>query len=52
VIDEEVERLRPDDITGHRYDLAGTLQLTLEPVISRPDTLLRRETCMRCARKA
>jgi hypothetical protein len=51
VIDEEVERLRPDDITGYSYDLAGTLRLTLEPVISRPDTLLRRETCMRCARR-
>jgi hypothetical protein len=51
VIDEEVERLRPDDITGHRYDLAGTLRLTLDGVISRPDTLRRRETCMRCARR-
>ena len=51
VIDEEVERLRPDDITGHRYDLAGTLRLTLERVISRRRPHLRRETCMRCAKR-
>jgi hypothetical protein len=51
VIDEEVERLRPDDITGHRYDPAGTLRLTLEGMISRPDTLLLRDSCVRCARR-
>jgi hypothetical protein len=36
VIDEEVERLRPDDITGQSYDLADTPRLTLERVIYRP----------------